>query len=216
MLAAQGQIVRGRPVGSWLSQQYRWALAEHWLPAQVTPISEPSACAELARQWLTAYGPAPLTDLKWWTGWAMTQVRKTVADLGAVEVDLGTGVGTGTGVVLPDDLDPTADPGPWAALLPALDPTTMGWSDRSWFLGPHGHGLFDDTGNAGPTIWLAGRVVGGWAQRRDGEVVVRLLEDIGADATALVLAEAARVGAWLGDVRVVPRFHTPIERDLSV
>jgi len=30
---------------------------------------------------------------------------------------------------------------PWAALLPALDPTTMGWSERDWYvgleLGPH-------------------------------------------------------------------------------
>src|ERR1022692_1111366 len=236
VLAAQGQIIRGRPVGSWLSQQYRWALAAHWLssppgsPGTVgppcppspsvssvppgsprSPGAEASACAELARQWLTAYGPAPLTDLKWWTGWTMTQVKKTAAALGVVEVQVGAGTGDDarTGVVLPDDLDATPAPVPWVALLPALDPTVLGWSDRSWFLGPHGPALFDNTGNAGPTIWLDGRVVGGWAQRRDGEVVVWLLEDVGADATALVLAEAARVAAWLADVRVIPRFRTP-------
>lgn len=216
VLAAEGQIIRGRPIGSWLSQQYRWMLAGHWLPEHLLsgatpPLSEAGARAELARMWLAAYGPAPLTDLKWWTGWTMTQARQAAADLGVAEVDLGTG----TGIVLPDDLDATGDPGSWVALLPALDPSVMGWSDRAWFLGPHGPALFDNTGNAGPTVWLDGRVVGGWAQRGDGEIAVRLLEDIGAGATALIDAEAAQVGAWLGDIRVIPRFRTPTERELS-
>ncbi len=218
VLAAQGKIVRGRPVGSWLSQQYRWALAEHWLPGQASPGADAAdARAELARWWLAAFGPAPLADLKWWTGWTTAEVRHAVAALGAAEVDLA-GVDSAAGVAglaLPDDLEPTPDPGDWVALLPALDPTVMGWRDRSWFLGPHGPALFDANGNAGPTVWLAGRVVGGWAQRRDGEIATRLLEDVGADARALIDREAARVRDWLGDVRVTPRFRTPAERELS-
>lgn len=214
VLAADGRIVRGRPIGSWLSQQYRWALTEHWLPAaKADGPHEDQARTELARQWLKAYGPAPVADLKWWTGWTMTHARQAVASLGAVEVDLGDEFGTG--VALPDDLEPEADPGEWVSLLPALDPTVMGWSQRSWFLGPHVKALFDVNGNAGPTIWLSGRVVGGWAQRASGEIVLRLLEDVGADATALIEAEAARLAGWLGKVRVIPRFRTPTERELS-
>jgi hypothetical protein len=57
-------------------------------------------------------------------------------------------------------------------------------------------------------------VVGGWAQRRSGEVVLRLLEDVGADAGAAIETEAARLAAWLGPVRVTPRFRTPLEREL--
>jgi Winged helix DNA-binding domain len=215
VLAAHGHIVRGKPVGSWLSQQYRWWLTEHWLPggpaARSGPAGEADAKAELARQWLRAFGPAPLADLKWWTGWTMTQARQVAAGLGVVEVDLD-GV---TAVALDDDLGLTADPGDWVALLPALDPTVMGWSDRAWFLGPHGKALFDNTGNAGPTIWAGGRIVGGWAQRGSGEIVVRMLEDVGADATKLIEAEADRLGSWLGGVRVIPRFRTPTERELS-
>jgi hypothetical protein len=214
VLAAQGRIIRGRPIGSWLSQQYRWTLAEHWLPGPAPdagPLGEAAARAELARRWLAAYGPAPLADLKWWTGWTMTQARRAAADVGAVEVDLGTS----TGAALPGDLAPTPEQPPWVALLPALDPTVMGWADRSWFLGPHSTALFDTNGNAGPTVWLDGRIVGGWAQRRDGEIVLRLLEDVGADATAMIEAEAARLGAWLGAVRVIPRFRTPTERGLT-
>ena len=74
--------------------------------------------------------------------------------------------------------------------------------------------LFDRSGNPGPTVWADGRVVGGWAQRPDGEVVVRLLEDVGADVAAGAAAEAERVSAWLGDRRVTPRFRTPLEREL--
>jgi len=213
VLAAQGQVVRGRPIGSWLSQQYRWVLAEHWLPDDAGPIGEAPARAELVRQWLAAFGPAPLADLKWWTGWTMGQVKQAVAGIGAIQVDL-EGAERGA-VALADDLEPTAHPGQWTALLPALDSTTMGWSERSWFLGTHGKALFDTNGNAGPTIWLNGRVVGGWAQRPDGEIAIRLLEDVGADATALIEAEAEQTGRWLAGVRVIPRFRTPTERELS-
>ena len=213
VLAAQGRVVRGRPIGSWLSQQYRWVLAEHWLPDDAGPIGEAGACAELARQWLAAFGPAPLADLKWWTGWTMAQVKQAMASVGAIEVDV-EGAERGA-AALADDLEPTADQGQWTALLPALDPTVMGWSERSWFLGAHGTALFDTNGNAGPTIWLNGRVVGGWAQRADGEIAVRLLEDVGADATAMIEAEAERTGRWLAGVRVIPRFRTPTERELS-
>ena len=47
----------------------------------------------------------------------------------------------------------------------------MGWKERSWYLGPHAPDVFDNVGNVGPTIWLGGRIVGGWAQTADGTVV---------------------------------------------
>ena len=102
-----------------------------------------------------------------------------------------------------------------ASLLPALDPTPMGWQARDWFLGQHRAALFDRTGNIGPTVWWEGRVVGGWAQRASGEIVLRLLEDIGADGAAAVSGQAAKLEAWLGANRVTPRFRTPLERELS-
>jgi hypothetical protein len=213
LLAAQGLIVRGRPIGTWVSQQYRWSLREHWIPAvhAVTPPSADVARAELARLWLAAFGPAPVADLKWWTGWTLTQTRQALAALGAVEVDLGSG----TGMVLPDDLAPTEETNPWVAFLPALDPTTMGWAERSWYLGEHKQTLFDTNGNAGPTIWVDGRIVGGWAQTPAGQIAIRIFDDVGADAQKLIEAEAERVGDWLGPVRVIPRFRTPTERELS-
>jgi Winged helix DNA-binding domain len=210
LLAAEGRIVRGRPRGSWVSGQYRWSVVDDWLPDGVAKWSLQEAQTELVRRWLAGFGPATMTDVKWWTGLPMGQVRKAVAATGAVEVDLD---GT-PGLVLPDDLDPVPAPEPWAALLPSLDPTTMGWAGRDFYLGPHRPILFDRNGNAGPAIWWDGRVVGGWAQRKTGEVVLRLLEDVGADATAAIEAEAARLADWLGPVRITPRFRTPLEREL--
>jgi hypothetical protein len=216
LLGAEGRIVRGRPSGSWLSQRYEWALAETWVPAAAAPATAEAARAELARRWLAAFGPAPVADLQWWTGWTGAQAKRAVADLDVVEVDLGASdIGASDiGVVLAEDTDPTAEPQPWAALLPALDPTVMGWSRRDWFLGDHGPALFDRAGNAGPSVWLDGRIVGGWAQRADGEIVLRLFQDVGADGTRLIEAEVAQLTKWLGDVRIIPRFRTPTEREL--
>jgi hypothetical protein len=101
------------------------------------------------------------------------------------------------------------------ALLPSLDSTTMGWKDRDWYLGEHAPLLFDRNGNAGPTVWANGRVVGGWAQRKDGEVVYELLEDVGTDARDAIEGRIAELRAWLGDVTVTPRFRSPHDRRLA-
>lgn len=210
-LGCEGRIVRGRPNGTWASSQYMWSPVETWLPGGVEDVPADAARAELVRRWLRAFGPAPVADLKWWTGWSAGDVKKALALLDVAEVDLGGG----TGLVLSDDLEPAPEPEPWAALLPALDPTPMGWRERGWFLGGHGPALFDRNGNIGPSVWWDGRVVGGWAQRKDGEIAVRVLEDVGADAEAAIEREAARTAAWYGDVRAVPRFRTPLERELT-
>jgi hypothetical protein len=210
LLAAEGRIVRGRPRGSWISSQYRWSPVEVWLPGGMAEVPAEEARAELVRRWLAAYGPGTAADIKWWTGWTAGQVKQALTAIRPVEVDLG-GI---TGLLLPGDAEPVATPGPAVSLLPALDPTPMGWQERSWYLGEHGPALFDRSGNVGPTVWCDGRIVGGWAQRPSGEVVCRLLEDVGRDVTVAVEAQAGRLTEWVESVRVTPRFRTPLEREL--
>ncbi len=113
------------------------------------------------------------------------------------------------------DLEPVRDPGPWVALLPALDSTPMGFTERGWFLGAHGPKIFDRSGNIGPTVWSDGRIVGGWAQRKNGTIAYKLLEDVGTEAEHAIEARAHSLATWLGTVRVIPRFRTPLERELS-
>ena len=217
LLAMDGRISRGRPRGTWVSSQYRWEPMHRWVPMEkrAAGYTDEAANAELVERWLRAYGPGTTDDLRWWTGWTLGAVRRVVASLDLAEVDLDDGT---TGLVMADDLEPSGgppDPDPWVALLPSLDPTTMGWTARDWYLGPHRPALFDRNGNAGPTIWLDGRVVGGWGQRSDGEVVTRLLEDVGSEVSAIVEDRAAALTAWVEGVRIMPRFPTPIQRELS-
>jgi hypothetical protein len=147
-------------------------------------------------------------DLTWWLGGTKASVRQALHDLGAVEV----GLDGRTGHLLPDDVEPVEAVEPWGALLPELDPTTMGWKERDWYLGDHRAQIFDSAGNGGATAWWDGRIVGGWTQDDDGVVVLVLLEDVGSDAEAALRSEADRLTTWLEGTRVVGRFPSPLSR----
>ena len=211
LLASEGRIVRARPLGSWVSGQYRWARTADWLGAPLTQLDHAEACADLLGRYLHTFGPATMADVRWWTGWTVRLAAKTLEALGAEEVALEEG----TGYVLPDDLDPVGEVEPWVALLPGLDPTVMGWKQRGWYLGGHASALFDRNGNAGPTVWANGRVIGGWTQAEEGEVLVELLDRIDARIRKAVDAERERLRDWLGDVRIRSRFRAPLEKTLT-
>ncbi|HEV7864765.1 MAG TPA: winged helix DNA-binding domain-containing protein [Acidimicrobiia bacterium] len=211
LLSTGQRVVRGRPRGTWSSSQYRWSPMEAWLPSGVPTMPADVARAELTRRYLASFGPATTNDLKWWTGWTVAYTKAALMAVNAVEVALAEG----TGWVLPGDEGPVRAPGRWVALLPSLDPTTMGWQQRAWYLGGHGSALFDRNGNAGPTVWVDGRVVGGWAQRRSGEIVHRLLEDTGGETAAAVAEAAVELQTWFGPMRITPRFPTPLQKTLS-
>jgi hypothetical protein len=210
LLALDGKIVRAQPRGSWVSSQYRWAPMDRWLGRAVPEMPVARAQVEVIRRWLARFGPGTEGDIRWWTGWTAREVRAALATIGAVEVDMDGQ----RGYVLPDDLETTPKPKPWVALLPPLDPTTMGWRERDWYLGAHKNHLFDRNGNAGPTIWVNGRIAGGWAMRATGDVVTRLLEDVGKKAARAVDAEAARLTKWIGAAPAVARFPTPLAKEL--
>lgn len=211
LISAQGRIVRGRPSGSWSGSQYEWAPVERWLPGGLPPLDPLPAQIALVNSYLARFGPATPADLGWWTGWNQRDTRRALAEIDTAIVDLDGE----QAFVLASDIDPVDEPEPWIALLPALDPTPMGWFGRDWYItAEQREVLFDRTGNIGPTVWCNGAVVGGWAQRGDGEIAWRLLTDIGADLTAAVAVEAARLTEWIGPVRVIPRFRTPLDREL--
>jgi hypothetical protein len=191
---------------------YRWVPMDRWIEGGLEPWPAERAQAELVRRWLRAFGPGTQRDLQWWTGWTVARTKAALRAVHAVEVQLDDGA---RAWVLPDDLDATPDPGPWVALLPALDVSIMGWKERTWYLGDLAPQLFDTAGNAGPTAWVDGRVVGLWAQRSNLDVGYRLLVDVGREARLALDAEAAALTAWLGKDRVFPRFPTQPFRDLA-
>jgi hypothetical protein len=212
VLSVRGYIVRGPNDGAWTASRPRWVVAAEWLTATTDVASLELARTELVRRWLRAFGPATVTDIKWWFGNTLTWARHALRDIDAVQVNLD-GV---PGFVLPDDLGVEPEAGPWCALLPGLDVTTMGWYDRDWYLGGHRSQVFDTNGNAGPTAWWNGKVVGGWGQDPDGRVQLRLLEDVGRDAKRALSRRADELTEWLAGVRVSPRFPSPLSKAVAV
>jgi hypothetical protein len=223
VMATEGELVRTRTAGSWRSSQYRWASASAWFGRNLEPMDPHAARAALARRYLEAFGPATLDDVRWWTGWTVRETRTALERAGVVGVRLAMGRGEGEyaeGFLLETDTaDAQETAGAGAAgcvtFLPALDPTPMGWKHRDWFLGPHAPPLFDRNGNIGPSVWVGGRVVGGWAQRPDGRVVARVLEEAGPEVRDAVHEEAQALTRWLDGSVVTPRFRTPLEKELA-
>lgn len=210
-LSAAGRIVRASNDGAWTTSRPRWTSMASWLGHEIEPVPEADGVARLVERWLRAFGPGTASDIKWWLGSTVTAVRRALADVSAVEVDLDGQ----TGYVMPDDLEPTDGVDPWPALLPPLDPTTMGWFEREWYVGPYKAQLFDTTGNAGPTVWWDGRIVGGWRQTDAGEVVLQMLEDVGTEGRRALEGEAERLTRWFGGTRVLPRFPSPLSKALA-
>jgi DNA glycosylase AlkZ-like len=210
-LSAAGRIVRASNDGVWATSRPRWTSMAAWLGEELNAPPAAEGVAGLVERWLRAFGPGTAADIKWWLGSTVAAVRRALAELRTVEVDLDGQ----TGYLLPDDLQPTDRPEPWPALLPPLDPTTMGWFERDWYLGPYKAQLFDTSGNAGPTAWWNGRIVGGWRQSDGGEVVLQMLEDVGSDGLKALEHEAARLTEWFEGTRVLPRFPSPLSKEIA-
>jgi hypothetical protein len=205
-LAAAGTILRGDNEGDWRTSRPRWTLTEEWLGHPVARSTTHDGYRELVRRWLHRFGPGTEDDLVWWLGSTKSAVRLALGELEAVEVSLSEG----RGYLLPDDLDDVPEPEPWAALLPVLDPTTMGWKQRAFYLDPEDRPfLFDTNGNGGSTAWWCGRVVGCWVQDPDGGVVVVPRGDPGSEALAALQTEAERLTKWLEGARVSTVYGSP-------
>ena len=180
-----------------------------WLGDDPARPSPAEGYAELVRRWLWSFGPGTETDLVWWLGATKSAVRTALADLEAVEVSLDDG---STGYVLPDDTDPVPAVGDWAALLPTLDPTTMGWRQRDFHLDPADVPyLFDSNGNGGTTAWWNGRIVGCWVQ--DGaRVRVVPRAPLPRAAERALEREAERLTAWLDGTTISSVYASPQQR----
>ncbi|MHA3021196.1 winged helix DNA-binding domain-containing protein [Mycobacterium sp. BMJ-28] len=211
VLAVRGDIVRGPNTGTWTTSRPRWTSRRSWL-GDGRAVDADAAAADLVRTWLRAFGPATVADIAWWFGHTLTWTRKALAGVGAVDVDLHGS----PGVILPDDLEPEPAAEPWCALLPGLDVSTMGWLHRDWYLDGHREQVFDRNGNAGPTAWVDGRVVGSWVHDTDGRVQLRLTAVVDKAARKALQYKADELTAWLDGVRVKPRFPSPLTKGQPV
>jgi hypothetical protein len=208
ILGFAGQIVRTRP-SSWINGAYAYAAVQDWLPGGLGEEDPRAAAAALADRWLRRFGPATTADLQWWMGWTLTRTRQALADCGAAEVDLDPS----TGWMAADD-EPSPAAKPWVAVLPGLDPTTMGWKQRDWYLPEAARESFDNAGNGGPTLWVDGRIVGAWAQTRDGQIHTHFFEKVAAKRRREIDDRISELRAMIGTTRFTVRFPGEIHARL--
>ncbi|WP_370934511.1 winged helix DNA-binding domain-containing protein [Amycolatopsis sp. cg13] len=207
VLAASGAVVRGENAGRWQTSRPVWTAVEQWLGEDPGVLDEREGYRELVRRWLWSFGPGTEDDLVWWLGATKTAVRRALDDVGAAPALLEDGT---PAWLHPDDEEEVRLDGDWAALLPTLDPTTMGWRRRDFYLGDHGPHLFDGAGNAGPTAWWNGRIVGTWTQQADGTVEVVAIDPLPRAAVRALDEEAAKLTAWFDGELVATGYVPPL------
>jgi winged helix DNA-binding protein len=200
ILGFTGQMLRGRP-SSWINGAYAYSDAESWLPGGLGELDPRHAAAELANRWLQRFGPGTTADLQWWMGWTVRRTKQALSDCGAVEAALEGEAGW-----LAAEDPPLGPVEPWVAVLPGLDPTIMGWKQREWYLPKTSLEVFDTVGNGGPSLWVDGRVVGAWAQSKEGSIHTHYFERVAASRRREIDQRIEQLKSWIGDTRFTIRF----------
>jgi len=216
-----GLLIRARPQGTWRSNLYAYAALAGWLPeVDLQSASPQEAQAWLVQHYLATFGPATFDDVQWWTGFSRREVQASLEALKPALQEV-TVEGWGDGhLMLAGDAQRmrgfTPPDGPYVFMLPGLDPYIMGYRGRRRFLAPEHRGkVFDRAGNAMPTLWANGRVVGAWGQRKDGSVAYSLFETVSEREQALLEACCGQLEGFLGGEFLPPRTRTPFTRTLE-
>ena len=175
-LSAAGRIVRASNDGGWTTSRPRWTSTASWLGEEIEPLTEAEGVAGLVERWLRAFGPGTRRGHQ-----VVARLDRHGGQEGAGRPRRGRGRPG-----RPDRIR--------AARRPGADPTGRAVGGAPAAARPDHDGLvrarlvprpatraqlFDTNGNAGPTAWWDGRIVGGWRQTEAGEVELQLLEDVG-------------------------------------
>jgi len=225
-MCALGLLVRARPRGSpsaWRSNLYEYAALADWLPdVDLSAVTPMQAQTWLVRRYLSAFGPTTADDIQWWTGLSKSETNTALRALESSLVTVAIEGLNSEHLMLADDARRlrrfTPAKAPHVFLLPALDPYIMGYQDRqrSLRVAPeHRDKIFDRAGNAMPTAWANGQVVGAWSQRKNGSVVYGLFKPLGDDALALLSREARRLESFLEGEFLAWSTSTPFTRSLK-
>nr|WP_246308968.1 winged helix DNA-binding domain-containing protein [Kineosphaera limosa] len=215
LLGAQGRAMRARNAGHWRSSRPLWGTTLDWLgEPMLSPLPARAGYARLVTDWLATFGPGTEADLVWWLGATKAAVRQALADVDAQPVLLEDGSGAWLAA---DDLQPEPPAEPWAALLPTLDPTTMGWRGRDFYLHPeHTRLLFDSVGNGGTSAWLDGRMVGAWIQDESGRVQIVPVAPLAAADRARLQEEATRLTDFLDGTIITNVYKSQLMRGVAL
>ena len=142
--------------GARRGNQITFALVDERIP-KARALTREASLAELARRYFATRGPATLQDFMWWSGLAAADAREAVALADRdIVVDAGYYRGAKAG--------PTKLPA-LAYLLPTYDEYMVAYRDRSAIGTPPAKPRgFGESTLLGPSIVIAGEIVGSWSR----------------------------------------------------
>lgn len=202
------------------SNRARYALTRQWIAGWApSPLSVEEARRELLIRAVRAFGPVTDEDLSWWLPATKTEVRAALRSMG----DEGRKIEeAGRCWWYAADLADAPAPGREAQgawLLPYEDGLLKGYRDRDWLLapglrevlfpysiahwhppdgadpGPGPHKGVNVSGEARPSVWWGGRVVGRW-ELGEGGPVWQVHAQVGGGAEEAIAGEIGRLGRF--------------------
>lgn len=79
-------LIRGRPLGTWKSEQFRYSLPPQTIELNV---NRKKAKILLIEKFLESFGPATLKDLAWWSGFTQKESRNILEEISTIEIGDG-------------------------------------------------------------------------------------------------------------------------------
>lgn len=195
-VAFQGRLCFGPSDGN----RVTFVRPDQWLGPfdRVDPLE---ALAEVARRFLTAYGPAWVEEFARWWGVQPKAVRPVLnADHGFVPVNVEGGKPAWS---VPEGPVVTTEDGPVVRLLPLFDPYTVAVrrNGERPLSGPEKDLVYRKAGWISPVLLVEGELAGVWEHKEEGgrlRVDITPFAPIAPAVADLARAEAERLAAYLG------------------
>ncbi|MFX1319177.1 MAG: winged helix DNA-binding domain-containing protein [Promethearchaeota archaeon] len=180
-------------------------------------ISHEDAQVQLLKRYIEVFGPVNEEDAAWWTGIGKSQIRTAMALLEPELVQIQIKGSLGEYVMLESDFAamkkfkaPRSLP---ALLLPYEDPYPKGYSIRNRLVKPEHEDKVYIRGEAQPTVWVNGKIIGTWNRVFDNPgdaMTIQLFQSIGRSekTTITTMAQAMFQLMTRKDGKVVLKTNT--------
>ncbi len=198
--AMQGVLCLGPDKGA----KQTYVLLDDWIDrASLTSPSRETACDELARRYLAAYGPASPDDMVAWSGLPASEVRTAwesiSQQLAKIKVD-----GQPFWILKAHLARLTEYPGyaPIVRLLADFDTYLLGYRSRGMSVAPrYAKRINAGGGMIRPALLVNGQAIGTWKsslRKQQLDIVVEPFEQLSPDVQPRLEAEAADMARFLG------------------
>jgi len=169
-------------------------------PGRIQAIPGEQALRELARRYLSAYGPATRADFSSWWGESAAQSQRLLESLDSMEIEID---GERAYLLSGDAREAArAQPEGVVRLLPAFDPYVVGAPRRGGlFPLKHKARIYRGQGWISPVLLVDGEMAGTWRhERKGGGLSVRIepFAKLAKPVRAAAAEEAERLAAFLG------------------